>query len=83
MQQVSCRLLRRWRVAPNCGPLVDAADFPRTGVRAQAQSLGGSCLAAQLVADILGYRRECAHEREHPFRILNILEVIGQSMGIT
>ena len=29
------------------------------------------------------HRELCAHEREQPFRILNILDVIGQSMGIT
>jgi heterodisulfide reductase subunit D len=28
------------------------------------------------------HRELCAHEREQPFRILNILEVLGQSMGL-
>lgn len=29
------------------------------------------------------HRELCAHERDQPFRILNILEVIGQSMGLS
>jgi Fe-S oxidoreductase len=28
------------------------------------------------------HRELCAHERERPFRILNILEIIGESMGL-
>jgi Fe-S oxidoreductase len=28
------------------------------------------------------YRELCAHERDWPFRIINILEVIGESMGL-
>ena len=28
------------------------------------------------------HREMCAHERDWPFRIINILEVIGQSMGL-
>ena len=29
------------------------------------------------------HRELCAHERDQPFRILNILEVIGESMGLS
>jgi len=29
------------------------------------------------------HRELCAHERDQPFRVLNILEVIGQSMGLS
>ena len=29
------------------------------------------------------WRRElCAHERDYPFRIVNVLEIVGQSMGL-
>jgi hypothetical protein len=28
------------------------------------------------------HRELCAHERERPFRILNVLEIIGASMGL-
>jgi hypothetical protein len=24
----------------------------------------------------------CAHERDYPFRIMNLLEIVGESMGI-
>jgi hypothetical protein len=27
------------------------------------------------------HRELCAHEREWPFRILNVLEIVGESMG--
>jgi len=29
------------------------------------------------------HRERCAHERDWPFRIVNILEVIGESMGLS
>jgi heterodisulfide reductase subunit D len=29
------------------------------------------------------HRELCAHERDWPFRIVNILEVIGESMGLS
>ena len=28
------------------------------------------------------HRELCAHERDWPFRIINILEVVGESMGL-
>ncbi len=28
------------------------------------------------------HRELCAHERDHPFRIMNMLEIVGDSMGI-
>ncbi len=29
-----------------------------------------------------GHRELCAHERDWPFRILNVLEIVGESMGL-
>jgi heterodisulfide reductase subunit D len=29
------------------------------------------------------HRELCAHERDYPFRIMNILEIVGESMGIS
>src|SRR5207344_2052728 len=28
------------------------------------------------------HRELCAHERDYPFRIMNMLEIVGESMGI-
>jgi Fe-S oxidoreductase len=42
--------------------------------------------AAQVDALVAVYhadhRELCAHERDYPFRIMNLLEIVGQSMGI-
>ena len=45
-------------------------------------------LAAQAHADALvsiyhtDHRELCAHERDWPFRILNVLDIVGASMGL-
>jgi hypothetical protein len=28
------------------------------------------------------HRELCAHEHDYPFRIMNVLEIVGQSMGL-
>jgi len=28
------------------------------------------------------HRELCAHERDYPFRIMNVLEIVGESMGL-
>jgi heterodisulfide reductase subunit D len=45
-----------------------------------AQAAGVDALVAVYHAD---HRELCAHEREYTFRILNVLDIVGQSMGIT
>jgi Fe-S oxidoreductase len=44
-----------------------------------AQAAGIDALAAVYHSD---HRELCAHERDWPFRIVNILDIVGQSMGI-
>jgi heterodisulfide reductase subunit D len=44
-----------------------------------AQSVGVDALAAVYHAD---HRELCAHEREYSFRIVNVLDIVGQSMGL-
>ena len=43
-------------------------------------------LKAQIDALVAVYhadhRELCAHERDYPFRIMNILEIVGESMGL-
>jgi heterodisulfide reductase subunit D len=44
-----------------------------------AERAGVDVLAAVYHAD---HRELCAHERDYPFRIVNVLEIVGQSMGL-
>ena len=44
-----------------------------------AQAAGVDALVAVYHAD---HRELCAHERDYPFRIMNVLEIVGQSMGL-
>ena len=44
-----------------------------------AERAGVDVLAAVYHAD---HRELCAHERDYPFRIMNVLEIVGQSMGL-
>jgi heterodisulfide reductase subunit D len=44
-----------------------------------ARAAGVDALVAVYHSD---HRELCAHERDWPFKILNILEIVGQSMGI-
>jgi heterodisulfide reductase subunit D len=44
-----------------------------------AEAAGVDALVAVYHAD---HRELCAHERDYPFRIMNILEIVGESMGL-
>ena len=44
-----------------------------------AERAGVDALAAVYHAD---HRELCAHERDYPFRIMNVLEIVGASMGL-
>ena len=44
-----------------------------------ARDAGVDALAAVYHSD---HRELCAHERDWPFRIVNLLEIVGQSMGL-
>jgi heterodisulfide reductase subunit D len=44
-----------------------------------AEAAGVDALVAVYHAD---HRELCAHEREYTFRILNVLDIVGQSMGL-
>ena len=46
---------------------------------AAAEQAGVDALVAVYHAD---HRELCAHERDYPFRIMNLLEIVGDSMGI-
>jgi heterodisulfide reductase subunit D len=44
-----------------------------------AERAGVDALVALYHAD---HRELCAHERDYPFRIINVLEIVGESMGL-
>ena len=46
---------------------------------AAAEQAGVDALVAVYHAD---HRELCAHERDYPFRVMNLLEIVGESMGI-
>ena len=45
-----------------------------------ARKAGVDALVAVYHSD---HRELCAHERDWPFRIVNILEIVGESMGLS
>ncbi len=45
-----------------------------------AEAAGVDALVAVYHAD---HRELCAHERDYPFRIMNVLEIVGASMGLS
>ncbi|MGH6769592.1 MAG: (Fe-S)-binding protein, partial [Xanthobacteraceae bacterium] len=44
-----------------------------------AEAAGVDALVAVYHAD---HRELCAHERDYPFRVMNLLEIVGASMGL-
>ena len=46
---------------------------------AAAEQAGVDALVAVYHAD---HRELCAHERDYPFRVMNLLEIVGESMGL-
>jgi Fe-S oxidoreductase len=57
-------------------------DYKRDLQRAELDSAGRAGIDALVTIYHSDHRELCAHERERPFRILNILEILGQSMGL-
>jgi heterodisulfide reductase subunit D len=57
--------------------------FKRELQRAELDAARQARLDALVAVYHSDHRELCAHERDQPFRILNILEVIGQSMGLS
>ncbi len=64
---------------------VNVGVLPAFKRKLQLDELQAACDASvdALVAVYRSDHRElCAHERDWPFRIINILEVVGESMGL-
>jgi Fe-S oxidoreductase len=56
--------------------------YKRELQRAELEAVRKAELDALVTVYHSDHRELCAHEREQPFRIVNILEIVGQSMGI-
>lgn len=57
-------------------------DFKRELQRAELEAARRAGIDALVTIYHSEHRELCAHEGEQPFQILNILEVLGQSMGL-
>jgi len=57
-------------------------DYKRELQRAELAAAGRAGIDALVTIYHSDHRELCAHERDQPFRIVNILEVLGESMGL-
>jgi Fe-S oxidoreductase len=57
-------------------------DYKRNLHLAELQAAEASGVDALAVIYHVDYREFCAHERDWPFRVVNILEIVGASMGL-
>jgi Fe-S oxidoreductase len=57
-------------------------DYKRSLHLAELQAAEAAGVDALAVIYHVDYREFCAHERDWPFRIVNILEIVGASMGL-
>jgi len=58
------------------------ADYKRKLHLAELQAAEAAGVDALAVIYHVDYREFCAHERDWPFKIVNILEIVGASMGL-
>lgn len=57
-------------------------DYKRGLQRAELDAAAAAGVDALVNVYHVDHRELCAHERDYPFRIINILEIIGASMGL-
>jgi hypothetical protein len=57
-------------------------DYKRELQRAELEAAAAAGVDALVNVYHVDHRELCAHERDWPFRIINILEIIGASMGL-
>ncbi|MBI4275513.1 MAG: (Fe-S)-binding protein, partial [Rhizobiales bacterium] len=57
-------------------------DYKRNLQRAELEAAATAGVDALVAIYHVDHRELCAHERDWPFRIVNILEIIGESMGL-
>ena len=57
-------------------------EYKRELQRAELAAAGRAGIDALVTIYHSDHRELCAHERDQPFRIVNVLEVLGESMGL-
>jgi hypothetical protein len=57
-------------------------EYKRSLQRAELEAAEAAGVDALAVIYHVDYRELCAHERDWPFRVINILEIAGASMGL-
>jgi heterodisulfide reductase subunit D len=57
-------------------------DYKRQLQRAELEAARDANVDALIAVYHADHRELCAHERDWPFRIMNILEIVGESMGL-
>jgi len=75
--------LRQPRLGYHCNMLAPLPEFKRSVHRQQledAEAAGVTTLAGIYHAC---HRELCSHERDWPFEVVNFLELVGESMGLT
>jgi hypothetical protein len=75
--------LRQPRLGYHCSQLGALAEVKRAAHRQQledAEAAGVTTLAGVYHAC---HRELCSHERDWPFEVVNFLELVGESMGLT
>jgi len=75
--------LRQPRLGYHCNMLAPLPEFKRSVHRQQledAEAAGVTTLAGVYHAC---HREMCSHERDWPFEVVNFLELVGESMGLT
>ena len=57
-------------------------DYKRELQRAELEAARDAKVDALVAVYHADHRELCAHERDWPFRVINVLEVVGESMGL-
>ncbi len=57
-------------------------EYKRGLQRAELEAVAAAGVDALVAFYHVDHRELCAHERDWPFRIINILEIVGESMGL-
>ena len=63
--------------ALNCLP-----DYKRGLQKSELEAAEAAGVDALVALYHVDHRELCAHERDWPFRIINVLEIVGESMGL-
>ncbi len=58
-------------------------DYKRSLQRAELEAAAAAGIDALIAIYHVDHRELCAHERDWPFRIINILDIVGASMGLS